>query len=90
MPRLFKRGKAAPGEVSENVDIHEQPFTSSSYRPSFTPGLLNGTCDLAVLQHAVINHDFDMKEKGARDDFDQRLQQYRTLQDWESKVPGEL
>lgn len=90
LPRLFQRQNVAPGNIVENVDIFEQPFTSSSYRPSFTPGVLNAACDLAVLQHAVINHNFDVREKGARDAFDMRLQQYRTLQDWENKVPREL
>jgi hypothetical protein len=90
LPRLFQKRNAAPGDVVENVDIFEQPFTSSSYRPSFTPGVLNAACDLAVLQHAVINHNFDVWEKGAKDDFDRRLQQYRTLQDWENKIPQEL
>ncbi|KAF3038471.1 hypothetical protein E8E12_003605 [Didymella heteroderae] len=90
LPRLFERKSAVPDNDFENVDIFGQPFTSSSYRPSFTPGVLNAACDLAVLQHAVINHNFDVRENGASDNFGMRLQQYRTLQKWESKVPPEL
>jgi hypothetical protein len=90
MPRSFQRQSSASGSAFGNVDIFGQPFTSSSYRPSFTPGVLDAACDLVVLQHDVINQNFDVQEKGTHDDFGMRLRQYRILQNWESKVPAEL
>ena len=88
--RLFPRGNASLGERVANIDIFDQPFTSSSYRPSFTYGVLDAACDLSVFQHVVINHNFDVQERSVQDNLNDRIQQYRSLQDWQDRLPLHL
>ena len=90
IPRLFYRGNTASDDVIDNVDILRQPFTSSSYRPPFTPGVLDAACDLSIIQHGVINHNIDMQEMSVDDDLSIRKHQYQSLQDWRNALPLHL
>ncbi|XPS70319.1 hypothetical protein M3J09_002544 [Ascochyta lentis] len=90
LPRLFHRRTATLGDVMENVDILGQPFTSSSYRPPFTPGVLNAACDLSIIQHGIINYNLDVQEQGIEDNLDTRREQYQSLHDWRNALPLNL
>ncbi|UPX11811.1 uncharacterized protein EKO05_0002399 [Ascochyta rabiei] len=72
IPRLFHRRNATLGDVLENVDILGQPYTISSYRPAFTPGVLNAACDLAIVQNSIINYNLDVQELIIDDDLSTR------------------
>jgi hypothetical protein len=87
VPRLLSTVGAS---ATENMDIFGDPFTASSYRPPFTPGLLNAACDLAVIQNEVANYNFDVLELGTDDSFRIRQQQYQRLQAWQDTLPPHL
>jgi hypothetical protein len=87
VPRLFSTEGAL---AVDNVDIFGNPFTASSYRPPFTPGLLDAACDLAVIQNEVANYNFDVLELGTEDSLGIRREQYQRLQAWQDALPPHL
>jgi hypothetical protein len=87
VPRLLSSIGAS---AVDNVDVFGDPFTVSSYRPPFTPGLLNAACDLAVIQNEVANYNFDVPELGTEDSLEIRRQQYQRLQAWQDGLPPHL
>jgi hypothetical protein len=87
VPRLLSTVGAF---ATENMDIFGDPFTASSYRPPFTPGLLNAACDLAVIQNEVANYNFGVLELGTNDSLEVRQQQYQHLQAWQDTLPPHL
>jgi hypothetical protein len=87
VPRLLSTVGAS---ATENMDIFGDPFTASSYRPPFTPGLLDAACDLAIIQNEVANYNFDVLELGTDDSLEIRQQQYQRLQAWQATLPLHL
>jgi hypothetical protein len=90
LDRLFYDGDITTDDASGNVDIYGQPFTNTSYRPAFTPGVLNAACDLSMLHHGIINYNLDVLELGIEDNLWTRKQQYQSLQDWRERLPLRL
>ena len=87
VPRLFQKTNVTADNVIENLDIFGQPFTSASYPPPFTPGVLNAACDLSMIQHGIMNYSLDVQELGMDDSLCTRKQQYQSLQTWRNNLP---
>lgn len=90
VPRLFHTNNASSNAVVDNIDILGLPFTTASYRPPFTPGLLNAACDLSIIQHGIIDYNFDVQEHGIDDDTSIRKHRYQSLQDSRNALPKHL
>jgi hypothetical protein len=89
IPRFFQE-HASSSEPVENVDLFGEPFTSASFRPPFTPGILNAACDLNILQNEVTRYNEEVLQSEKEGDLPTRRGLYNKVLAWRKSLPRHL